>query len=53
MNKFLWTRTLMNLKILESEDVRLSFNIFDPDENYDFIYEVLEKYPNLDNTIRL
>lgn len=53
MNKFLWTRTLINLKILESEDIRLSFNIFDPDEKYDFVYEVLEKYPNLDKTIRL
>lgn len=53
MNKWLWTRTLMNLKYLENPNIRLSFNIFDPDENHDFIFEVLKKYPNLDKTIRL
>jgi len=53
MNKFLWTRTLMNLKILESPKVRLSFNIFDPDENYEFMFEILKKYPKLDKTLRL
>lgn len=53
MKSFLWTRTLMNLKILENPWIRLSFNIFDPDLDYEFIFEVLKKYPNLDTTIRL
>lgn len=53
MNKALWTRTLINLKILEGPGVRLSFNIFDPDLDYEFIFEVLSKYPKLDKTVRL
>jgi len=44
---------MMNLKYLENPNIRLSFNIFDPDENYDFMFEVLQKYPNLDKTIRI
>lgn len=53
MKPILWTKTLMNLKMLEGPGVRLSFNIFDPDVDYEFIFEVLEKYPKLDKTIRL
>lgn len=53
MSKVLWARTLLNLKLLEGPWVRLSFNIFDPDVDYEFIFEVLEKYPKLDKTIRL
>ena len=53
MTDQLWQNTLQNLQDLQNPNIRLSFNIFDPDVDYSYIYEIVEKYPNLDNVVRI
>lgn len=53
MTKALWIKTMINLTALQHPWVRLSFNIFDPDIDYEFIFDTLKKLPNVDKMVRL
>lgn len=53
MNNKLWENTIKNLEELQNPWIRLSFNIFDPDLEYDFIFDIVEKFPKLDKMIRI
>lgn len=53
MSKWLWIKTMMNLTALQNPGVRLSFNLFSPDEDYSFILQTLKKLPKVDKVVRL
>jgi len=53
MNDYLWNRTLKNLEVLQDESLQLSLNVWNPSLDYDYIFDVLDKYPLLDKRLRI
>lgn len=53
MNDKLWENTIQNLEELQKPNIRFSFNIFDPEISYNFIYDLVERFPHMDDMIRI
>ncbi len=53
LTKKLRETTKKNLEVLQSPNVRISVNVFDPEVDYDYVLEVLDEYPELDDMVRI
>ena len=53
MTQILWERILSNLDQLQSNRLQVSLNVWNPAIEYDFIFDILDKYSKIDKRLRI